>query len=86
MVFLLYIYIYTRTPTRLHYPAHFRARVKICAIGKKNVMKLEVFIYGGQRTRIEKRKKGWWRGRKERIVKGGRERIEKRQEGPELTI
>ena len=47
---------------------------------KHNVMKLEVFILGGQRI-DEKRKKGWWRGRRERIEKGSRERIEKRQKG-----
>ena len=40
---------------------------KICAI--------EVFILGGQRI-DQKRKKGWWRGRRERIEKGSRERIE----------
>ena len=34
----------------------------------------------------QKRKKGWWRGRRERIEKGCRERIEKRQKGTELTI
>ena len=39
------------------------------------VMKLEVFILGGQRI-DQKRKKGWWRGRRERIEKGSRERIE----------
>ena len=42
------------------------------------VMKLEVFILGGQRI-DQKRKKGWWRGRRERIEKGSRERIEKRE-------
>ena len=41
---------------------------------KQNVMKLEVFILGGQK--IDQRKKGWWRGRRERIEKGSRERIE----------
>ena len=51
----------------------------------QNVMKLEVFILGGQRI-DQKRKKGWWRGRRERIEKGSRERIEreKRQKGTEL--
>ena len=34
----------------------------------------------------QKRKKGWGRGRRERIEKGSRERIEKRQKGTELTI
>ena len=42
---------------------------------KQNVMKLEVFILGGQRI-DQKRKKGWWSGRRERIEKRSRERIE----------
>ena len=42
---------------------------------KQNVMKLEVSILGGQRI-DQKIKKGWWRGRRERIEKGSRERIE----------
>ena len=42
---------------------------------KQNVMKLDVFILGGQRI-DQKIKKGWWRGRRERIEKGSRERIE----------
>ena len=43
---------------------------------KQNVLKLEVLIFlGGQRI-DQKRKKGWWRGRRERIEKGSRERIE----------
>ena len=37
---------------------------------KQNVMKLEVFI------KTQKRKKGWGRGRRERIEKGSRERID----------
>ena len=37
--------------------------------------KLEVIILGGHRI-DQKRKKGWWRGRKERIEKGSTERIE----------
>ena len=41
-------------------------------------------IEGGQRI-DQKRKKGWWRGSRERIEKGA-ERREKRQEGAELTI
>ena len=41
----------------------------------KQIMKLDVFILGGQRI-DQKRKKGWWRGRRERIEKGSRERIE----------
>ena len=48
---------------------------KKCAIGEQNVMKLEVFILGRQRI-DQKRKKGWGRGRRERIEKGSRERIE----------
>ena len=47
---------------------------KICAIGEQNVI-IEVFILGGQRI-DQKRKKGWWRGKRERIEKGSRERIE----------
>ena len=53
-----------------------------------DVMKLEVFILGGQRI-DQKRKKGWWRGRRERIEKGSRERIEierKKDKRTELTI
>ena len=42
---------------------------------KQNVMKLEVFILGKQRI-DPKRKKGWERGRREKIEKGSRERIE----------
>ena len=42
---------------------------------KQNVMKLEVIIIGKQRI-DQKRKKGWGRGRRERIEKGSRERIE----------
>ena len=42
---------------------------------KQNVMKLEVLILGKQRI-DQKRKKGWGRGRRERIEKGSRERIE----------
>ena len=45
------------------------------AIGEQNVMKLEAFILGKQRI-DQKRKKGWGRGRRERIEKGSRERIE----------
>ena len=43
---------------------------------KQNVMKFEVFILGGQRI-DQKRKKGWWRGSRERIEKVSREGIEK---------
>ena len=42
---------------------------------KQNVMKIEVFILGGQII-DQKRNKGWWRGSRERIEKGSRERIE----------
>ena len=42
---------------------------------KQNVMKLKVFILGRQRI-DQKKKKGWGRGRRERIEKGSRERIE----------
>ena len=52
---------------------------------KQNVMKFEVFILGRQ-TIDQKRKKGRGRGRRKRIEKGSRERIEKRQKGTELTI
>ena len=37
--------------------------------------KIEVFILGGQII-DQKRRKGWWRERRERIEKGSRERIE----------
>ena len=53
---------------------------KYMPLVKQNVMKLEVIIIGGQRI-DQKRKKGWWRGSRERIEKGSRERIEiKRKE------
>ena len=53
-----------------------KQNAKICAISETEyVMKLEVFILGGQRI-DQKRKKGWWIGRRERIEKGSRERIE----------
>ena len=39
---------------------------------KQNVMKLEIFILGRQRI-DQRRKKGWGRGRRERIEKGSRE-------------
>ena len=48
---------------------------KYVPLVKQNVMKLEVFILGGQIIN-EKRKKGWRRGRRERIEKGSRKRIE----------
>ena len=48
---------------------------KYVPLVKQNVMKLEVFIFGRQSI-DQKRKKGWLRGRRERIEKGSRERIE----------
>ena len=62
--------------------------VKNVPLVKQNVMKLEVFILGRQRI-DQKRKKGWGRGRRERIEKGSRERIEierKETKGTELRI
>ena len=52
-----------------------KQNAKICAIGEQNVMKVEVFILGGQRI-DQKTNKGWWRRRREMIEKGSRERIE----------
>ena len=48
---------------------------KYVSLVKQNVMELEVFILGGQAIDL-KRNKGWWRGRRERIEKGSRERTE----------
>ena len=42
---------------------------KYVPLVKQNVMKLEVFILGGQII-DQKRKKGWWSGRRERLRKG----------------
>ena len=42
---------------------------------KQNVMKFEVFILRRQRI-DQKRKKGWGKGRREKIEKGSSERIE----------
>ena len=39
---------------------------KYMPLVKQNVMKFEVLILGGQRI-DQKRKKGWWRGSRERI-------------------
>ena len=61
---------------------------KYVPLVKQNEMKLEVFILGGQRI-DQKRKKGWWRRRREWIEKGRREKIEierKETKGTELTI
>ena len=52
-----------------------RMEKKNVPLVKQNVMKLKVFILGRQRI-DQKRKKGWGRGRRERIEKGSRERIE----------
>ena len=53
-----------------------KQNAKICAIGETECNEnLEVFVLGGQRI-DQKRKKGWWRERRERIEKGSRERIE----------
>ena len=52
---------------------------KYVPLVKQNVMKVEVFILGGQRT-DQKRKKGWWTGRRE-----DRDR-EKTEKGTELAI
>ena len=60
---------------------------KYVPLVKQNVMKLEVFIIGGQRI-DQKRKKGWWRGRRERIEEQ-REDIDREKrdkKGTELTI
>ena len=48
---------------------------QICALVKQNVMKFEDSILGGQII-DQKRKKGWWRGSREKIEKGSREGIE----------
>ena len=48
---------------------------KYVPLMKQNVMKLEVFILGGQKI-DQMRKKGWWRGSRERIEKWSREGIE----------
>ena len=53
---------------------------KYVPLVKQNVMKLEVFILGEQII-DQKRKKGWWRGRRQRIEKGSRERIEIERKG-----
>ena len=45
---------------------------------KQNVMKLEVLILGRQRI-YQRRKKGWGRGRRERIEKGSRIEIERKE-------
>ena len=47
-------------------------------------MKTECKLIGGQRI-DQKRKKGWWRGIRERTEKGNRERIEIAREKRELS-
>ena len=46
---------------------------KYVPLVKQNVIKLEVFILGGQII-DQKRKKGWWMGRRERGLRKGVER------------
>ena len=53
-----------------------KQNAKIFAIGEQNVAnEIEVFILGGQSI-DQKTNKEWWRGRRERIEKGSRERID----------
>ena len=52
-----------------------KENAKNAPLVKHNVMRLEVFMLGRQRI-YQTRKKGWGRGRRERIEKGSRERIE----------
>ena len=40
---------------------------KYMPLVKQNVMKIEVFVIGGQRI-DQKRNKGWWRGSRERML------------------
>ena len=50
-----------------------KQNAKICAIGETEyIMKLEVFILGGQKF-YQKRKKRWWREREERGLRKGAE-------------
>ena len=43
---MTYIYIYTRTPTRLHYPARLRARVTTLSTGVPSIPE-DLSIYEG---------------------------------------
>ena len=53
-----------------------KQNAKICAIGETECNEIRSLnLLGGQRI-DQKRKKGWWRGSRERIVKGSREGIE----------
>ena len=58
---------------------------KYVPLVKQNVMKFEVVILGGQRI-DQNRKKGWWRGSRERIEKGSRGGIEIERKGLVLGI
>ena len=60
---------------RKHYYHGVKQNATNVPLVKQNVMKLEIFILGRQRI-DQKRKKGWGRGRRERIEKGSRERRE----------
>ena len=61
-----------------------KQNAKVCAICET---KLEVFILGGQRI-DQKRKKGWWRRRRERMRKGAERgwRESKDTKGTELKF
>ena len=61
-----------------------KQNAKICAIGETEC-NVEVFISGGQRI-DQKRKKGCWRGSRERFEKGSREGKEIERKETELTI
>ena len=61
---------------RMHYSKKdvmVKQKAKMCAIGEQNVMKIEVFILGGQRI-YQKRKKGWWGEGEKRGLRKGAER------------
>ena len=63
---------------RMHYSKNMSScetQCKICAIGETESNEIWSLYLGGQRI-DQKRKKGWWRGRRERIEKGSTERIE----------
>ena len=62
-----------------------KQNLKNVPLVKQNVMKLEVFILEGQRI-DPKRKKGWWRGRRERIEKGSRDSAVKRCSSEVLLV
>ena len=60
------------------------ARLPITKFTCARVMKLEVFILGGQRI-DQKRTQEWMRGRSERIEKGSRERIGIERKGAKVN-